>query len=112
MRRLRTVLATLLPLLALAATGPVALASAQGQGTATPAPTVNQYDMEQQLMCVTCRIPLSVAESPQADQEKALVKRLIAEGKTQQEIKDEMVRNFGKEVLGLPETTASTSPSM
>ncbi|HEY4280815.1 MAG TPA: cytochrome c-type biogenesis protein CcmH [Conexibacter sp.] len=102
MRRLRTLIATLLPLLLLAAAGPVALASAQGQGSSTPTPKANQYEMEQQLMCVTCRIPLSVAESPQAQREKDLVKRFIAEGKSEQQIKDLMVDNYGKEVLGLP----------
>jgi cytochrome c-type biogenesis protein CcmH/NrfF len=102
MRRLRAILATLLPLLVLAASGPVALASAQSQGGATPTPKVNQYDMEQQLMCVTCRIPLSVADSPQAQREKDLLRTLIDRGMTQEQIKNAMVDNFGTEVLGLP----------
>jgi cytochrome c-type biogenesis protein CcmH len=58
--------------------------------------------IERQVMCVTCKIPLNVAESPQADRERALIRRLIAEGRTEAQVKDVLVSQYGAAVLGLP----------
>jgi cytochrome c-type biogenesis protein CcmH len=58
--------------------------------------------IERQVMCVTCKIPLNVAESPQADRERALIRRLIAEGKTEAQVKGVLVGQYGAAVLGLP----------
>lgn len=59
-------------------------------------------DVEDEVMCVVCRIPLNVAEAPQADRERALITSLIAEGKTKDQIKDELVAEYGKRVLATP----------
>ena len=62
-------------------------------------------------MCVTCKIPLNVAESPQADRERAFIQRLIDAGQDEAQIKRALVGQYGAAVLGLPERrTASTSP--
>jgi len=58
--------------------------------------------IERQVMCVTCKIPLNVAESPQADRERVLIRRLIAEGKTETQVKSALVGQYGAAVLGLP----------
>jgi cytochrome c-type biogenesis protein CcmH/NrfF len=58
--------------------------------------------IERQVMCVTCKIPLNVAESPQADRERVLIRRLIAEGKTEAQVKSALVGQYGAAVLGLP----------
>jgi len=58
--------------------------------------------IERQVMCVTCKIPLNVAESPQADRERALIRRLIAEGKGEAQVKNALVEQYGAAVLGLP----------
>ncbi len=58
--------------------------------------------MEEQLMCVVCRTPLAVANGPQADAERQRVRDLIAQGKSQQQIKDAMVADYGPRVLALP----------
>lgn len=65
-------------------------------------PKVEFYDIEDELMCVTCNVPLNIAESAQADDERAEIKRLIAEGKTKQQIKDQLVEEFGPNVLAQP----------
>jgi cytochrome c-type biogenesis protein CcmH/NrfF len=54
-------------------------------------------------MCVTCRTSLSVAGGPQADRQRDLIKSLIAEGKTNEQIKDALVLEYGQAVLALPE---------
>ena len=60
--------------------------------------------IERQVMCVTCKIPLNVAQSPQADRERAYIQSLIDEGETQSQIKNALVGQYGPAVLGLPST--------
>jgi cytochrome c-type biogenesis protein CcmH len=54
-------------------------------------------------MCPICGTLLELAESPQALRERALVKRLIAAGKTKAEVKDALVAQYGRDVLATPE---------
>jgi cytochrome c-type biogenesis protein CcmH len=63
--------------------------------------TLNEIEAE--VMCPVCGTLLQLAESPQAQREKAFVLRLIAEGKDKQEIKDALVAEYGSEVLALPQ---------
>jgi cytochrome c-type biogenesis protein CcmH len=58
--------------------------------------------IERQVMCATCKIPLNVAESPQADRERALIRGMIAQGQTEAQIKRALVDQYGPAVLGLP----------
>lgn len=58
--------------------------------------------MEQQIMCVVCRTPLAVANGPQADAERSKLRRLIAQGLGEQQIKDAFVAQYGDRVLALP----------
>jgi cytochrome c-type biogenesis protein CcmH len=58
--------------------------------------------IERQVMCVTCKIPLNVAESPQANRERAFIRGLISEGKTEGQVKDALVSQYGPAVLALP----------
>lgn len=62
----------------------------------------NFPDVESQYMCVTCNIPLPEAESDQANRERALIRRLIAQGDNEAQIKREMVRVYTDKVLQLP----------
>lgn len=59
-------------------------------------------EIEKQVMCPVCGTLLQLAESPQAQREKAFIRRLIAEGKTEAQIKDALVVEYGNEVLALP----------
>jgi cytochrome c-type biogenesis protein CcmH len=60
--------------------------------------------IERQVMCVTCKIPLNVAQSPQADRERAFIQGLIDEGRSEAQIKRALVGQYGPTVLGLPAT--------
>jgi cytochrome c-type biogenesis protein CcmH/NrfF len=53
-------------------------------------------------MCVTCNVPLQVAESPAADDERTYISGLIAEGLTVARIKAQLVKQYGVAVLALP----------
>jgi cytochrome c-type biogenesis protein CcmH len=59
--------------------------------------------MEQQVMCVVCRTPLAVANGPQAEAERRQIRRLIAQGRSEQQIKDALVAQYGERVLALPQ---------
>jgi len=92
------------------ATGIVVLALALGLGSlafASPAlaaaPRTSLNDVEGEVMCPICGTLLELAESPQAERERALVKRLIAEGKDKSEVEDALVVQYGPAVLALPE---------
>jgi cytochrome c-type biogenesis protein CcmH len=63
----------------------------------------NLPDIEDEVMCPVCGTPLNLAQSPQADRERALIRRLIAEGKTKQQIKDRLVAEYGEEVIAEPD---------
>jgi cytochrome c-type biogenesis protein CcmH len=60
--------------------------------------------IERQVMCVTCKIPLMVAESPQAKLEREYIQGLINEGQDEAEVKRSLVAQYGPTVLGLPST--------
>jgi cytochrome c-type biogenesis protein CcmH len=68
------------------------------------APRTTLLAIEHQVMCVTCKIPLTVAESPQAARERVFIRGLIAEGQTEAQIKDSLVAQYGSSVLDLPST--------
>ncbi|HEV2997666.1 MAG TPA: cytochrome c-type biogenesis protein CcmH, partial [Solirubrobacteraceae bacterium] len=58
--------------------------------------------VESQVMCVTCKIPLPVAQSPQADRERAFIQSLIDRGLSEAQIKRVLVAQYGPAVLALP----------
>jgi cytochrome c-type biogenesis protein CcmH len=63
-------------------------------------PTLSE--LEEQVMCPVCGTLLQLAESPQAQREKVFISRLIREGRSETEIKDALVAEYGEEVLALP----------
>jgi cytochrome c-type biogenesis protein CcmH len=69
---------------------------------AAAAPRTTLPDVEDEVMCVECRTPLNVSTAAVAEQERRFIRRLIAEGKTKQQIKDALVAEFGPSVLAEP----------
>jgi cytochrome c-type biogenesis protein CcmH len=53
---------------------------------------------------VTCKTTLDESNSPIAQRMKAYIRRRIAEGASGKQIKDELVAEFGEEVLATPPT--------
>jgi cytochrome c-type biogenesis protein CcmH len=91
------------PLAALLATALLAVPALLGPaaaGAATPQTTLTEIEGE--VMCPICGTLLELAESPQAQREKVFIQRLIAEGKSKQQVKDALVAQYGDEVLALP----------
>jgi cytochrome c-type biogenesis protein CcmH len=54
------------------------------------------------VMCVVCHEPLAVAQSPEAFQERAVIRTLVAQGETRQQIEHNLVESYGDAVLALP----------
>jgi cytochrome c-type biogenesis protein CcmH len=78
------------------------LALAAPTALAAPAPKTSLNAVESEVMCVSCGVPLAIAESPQADAERREIVRLIKQGKTKDEIKDSLVDTYGDRVLADP----------
>lgn len=79
---------------ALAMTIPAAASAAQPRASLT--------DIENDVMCVSCREPLAVAQSPQAIAERNYIRHLIALGMTKSQIEQALVAQYGQAVLGRP----------
>jgi cytochrome c-type biogenesis protein CcmH/NrfF len=60
-------------------------------------------DLEDEVMCTVCGLPLSEAtESPQAQRERALIARLVARCEDKPAIKRRLVAEYGPAVLASP----------
>jgi cytochrome c-type biogenesis protein CcmH/NrfF len=82
------------------AAGPFTLATAPA--SAATAARASLTDVESEVMCTSCREPLAVAQSPQADSERAYIRTLIAQGETKSQIIRNLVAQYGPAVLGKP----------
>jgi cytochrome c-type biogenesis protein CcmH len=80
----------------------VALVFACAATAAAAAPRASLTAIENDVMCVSCREPLAVAQSPQADAERSYIRMLIAQGQTKSQIERELVAQYGPAVLGRP----------
>ncbi len=90
-------------LAALIAAGSITMGPATASSAAADAaPRTSLPAVERRVMCVTCKIPLNVAESVQADRERAYIRGLIAEGDTEAQVERALVGQYGPAVLGLP----------
>jgi cytochrome c-type biogenesis protein CcmH len=67
------------------------------------APRASLVDIEDEVMCVTCKIPLNIAEGPQPAREREFIRGLIAQGQTKEQIKTALVAEYGENVLALPD---------
>jgi cytochrome c-type biogenesis protein CcmH len=66
-------------------------------------PKTSLADVEDEVMCPVCGVPLGLAtESPQAQRERAFIQREVERCKSKQQIKNELVAQFGDRVLALP----------
>ena len=79
----------------------LALAAASPSMAAQPRASFN--DLEDEVMCDVCNVPLNIAESPRAEQQRREIKAMIAKGMTKGQIKAELVRRYGPGILASPQ---------
>ncbi|MGZ5340895.1 MAG: cytochrome c-type biogenesis protein [Solirubrobacterales bacterium] len=80
-------------------------ASLAGASTTPVEQRASLPDLEDEVMCPICGTTLELSNSPQADRERALIRELIAAGQSKQQIKDELVAEYGEDVLAEPGDT-------
>ena len=59
-------------------------------------------DLEDEVMCPVCDTTLDQSSSPAAQQIKAFISRRIEAGDSKQEIKDQLVADYGPQILAAP----------
>ena len=62
----------------------------------------SEDDMQTQLMCVTCRVPIDQSESRFAQHVRSFLHQKCGAGWTGTQVKDTLVRQFGEEILAAP----------
>jgi cytochrome c-type biogenesis protein CcmH len=78
------------------------VAAAALVAAAPPQPETSLPDVEDEVMCPICGTALNLSGAPQADRERAFIRRQIAAGRTKDEIKDALVAQYGDQVLAEP----------
>jgi cytochrome c-type biogenesis protein CcmH len=82
-------------LLALLVLAPATASAAQ--------PRASFNSVEAKVMCDTCNVPLNIADSDRADQERTTIRRLIAQGLTEKQILDRLEQTYGPGILATPQ---------
>ena len=78
----------------------VVLASLAATVSAVAAPSPS--DLEAEFVCPTCKTTLDQSDSPIARRMKQVIRNSLAEGKTEAEIRDQLVAQFGPAVVAEP----------
>jgi cytochrome c-type biogenesis protein CcmH len=89
MRARRLLIALLIPLAIPAAAGAIQIRASLTQ-------------IEGDVMCLACHESLAVAQSPQADSERAYIVSLIQKGETKAQIEHQLVLQYGPDILAKP----------
>ena len=76
----------------------LALAAPAAAGEDRPTPA----ELESELVCPVCKATLDTSNAPVALRMKAFIRRRIAAGDTEGEIKAKLVEQFGPAVLAVP----------
>jgi cytochrome c-type biogenesis protein CcmH len=79
-----------------------ALALVAAAGSAAGADPPSAADLEAELVCPICETTLDQSDAPIARRMKMVIRQRIAAGATEQEIKDELVAQFGPAVIARP----------
>ena len=85
----------------LSATAVVAALAAAPAAASCPRATL--ADIEDEVMCPVCGVPLGLAEAPQAERERAFVQSLIDRCRSKRQIKHALAAQYGPSVLALPD---------
>ncbi|HMI68718.1 MAG TPA: cytochrome c-type biogenesis protein CcmH [Solirubrobacteraceae bacterium] len=65
-------------------------------------PKTSLADVENEVMCLVCGVPLALADAPQAQRERVFVTRMVDQCKSKDQIKAALVAQYGPRVLALP----------
>jgi cytochrome c-type biogenesis protein CcmH/NrfF len=74
-------------------------------GALAAEPRASFNDVEDEVMCDTCNVPLNIAESARADQERVQIRGYIAQGLTKAQIKARLKAQWGPGILATPSSS-------
>ncbi|MBK5110358.1 MAG: cytochrome c-type biogenesis protein CcmH [Thermoleophilia bacterium] len=100
---MKTALAIAAVLASIPAILPGTAFAAEPAGGGGAAPQTSLPQLEGEVMCPTCGTLLELSHAPAAERERAFIRKLIAEGKSEDQIKDALVAEYGSGALALPD---------
>jgi cytochrome c-type biogenesis protein CcmH len=75
---------------------------------AAACPKTSSTDIEDEVMCLQCGVPLNLAEdAPSAKRERAFIQARVERCESKQQIKDELVAQFGSRILAEPHSKSA-----
>jgi len=72
---------------------------------AAACPRTSLPDVEDEVMCLVCGVPLALADAPQAQRERVFITRMIRQCRSKDEIESALVAQYGPRVLALPKAS-------
>ena len=84
---------------------PQRLVPLASQALAAGCPRTRLADLEDEVMCLVCGVPLALADAPQAQRERAFIARLAAQCQSKRQIEAALVAQYGPRVLALPKAS-------
>lgn len=79
-----------------------AIAAVLVLGGPAHAAATTYIEVEREVMCVSCGVPLAAAENAQAEAQREEIRRLVAQGLSKQQVLDRLVDTYGTGVLANP----------
>ena len=90
---------------AAALTGALLLLAPATSAFAATCPRTSLPDVEDEVMCLVCGVPLALADAPQAQRERVFITRMVRQCRSKDEIESALVAQYGPRVLALPKAS-------
>ena len=94
---------------AVALTAALLLLAPATSALAATCPRASLPDVEDEVMCLVCGVPLALADAPQAQRERVFISRMVRQCRSKDEIESALVAQYGPRVLALPKATGFRS---
>ena len=90
---------------AVALTAALLLLAPATSALAATCPRTSLPDVEDEVMCLVCGVPLALADAPQAQRERVFISRMVHQCRSKDEIESALVAQYGPRVLALPKAS-------
>jgi cytochrome c-type biogenesis protein CcmH len=90
---------------AAAVTAALLLLAPATSALAATCPKTSLPDVENEVMCLVCGVPLALADAPQAQRERVFITRMVGQCRSKDEIESALVAQYGPRVLSLPKAS-------
>jgi cytochrome c-type biogenesis protein CcmH len=90
---------------AAALTAALLLLAPATSAVAATCPRTSLPDVEDEVMCLVCGVPLALADAPQAQRERVFITGMVRQCRSKDEIESALVAQYGPRVLALPKAS-------